>query len=257
MAIKAKIAIDNSEIKQGLKDVEQQAKKTGAAVGRDLNNKNGIEALDKLGDNADKAVQAIDGIAGAAGAASTGIGGLAGDIVSLVKNPMAALIAACGALVAIGTNMWDKLTLSAEEYRKKLDFINQRNQKALTDQVKNEVDSADIFERLRSLNSKDNGLEIIFLIDKLQKKYGDLGITIDATTNKVLGLDAAQQKIIKLEGQRTLAAASRAAKDWERTANADLAEALEALDKNFNRVRAINPKGKSKRDLVKEQRLKH
>lgn len=39
MAIKAKIAIDNSEIKQGLKDVEQQAKKTGAAVGRDLNNK--------------------------------------------------------------------------------------------------------------------------------------------------------------------------------------------------------------------------
>lgn len=40
MSIKAKISIDNSEIKQGLQDVEQQAKKTGAAVGRELNNKN-------------------------------------------------------------------------------------------------------------------------------------------------------------------------------------------------------------------------
>jgi hypothetical protein len=163
---------------------------------------------------------------------------------------MAALIAACGALVAIGTNMWDKLTLSAEEYRKKLDFINARNKEALSEQTKSEADSANIFERLRSLNVEDNGLEIIFLLDKLQKKYGDLGITVDGTTNKILGLDSAQQKIFKLEGKRTLAKAQKNVNGWERTAEADFEPVLEHIRKN-NHASAINPKGEDASALIK------
>lgn len=230
MGIKAKISVDNSEVKKGLQDVEQQARKTGQNVSKSLSSPGAIDALDKLGDGADKAVTALDSISGAAGGASTGLTGLAGDIVNLAKNPIAALIAALGALAAVGVSVWDKMTLSAEEYSKKLDFINRKNKEAFDQQVKAEGEADNLFSRLRELNESDNtGLETIFLLDQLIEKYGDLGITIDKTTNKMLGLDEAQQRVIKLERSKTLKLAKREAKDRERTAIHDLEPVLSAL----------------------------
>jgi hypothetical protein len=114
MAIKAKISLDNSEFQKGLQAAEQQSRKTGSAINRNLGTTKAGAALDKLGQGADEAVRALDSIAGATGKASTGLSGLAGDIIALVKSPIALLIAGFGALVTIGVKCWDKLTLSAD-----------------------------------------------------------------------------------------------------------------------------------------------
>ena len=188
MSIKAKISLDSSELKKGLNQAEQSVKKTGQEMS------NATKKLDNFGDNADRAVRAIDSVSGALGQASTGISGLAGDLIALVKNPMSAAIAAITALVAIGVKLWDKLTLSAEEYAKKASFEFEQAQKKFNDLINTQKEDSDYLDRLKEISQEENKsnalkTEAISIIQSLTDRYGDLGISIDVTTGKIHGLD--------------------------------------------------------------------
>ena len=186
--IKAKISLDSSELKKGLNQAEQSVKKTGQEIS------NTTKKLDNFGDNADRAVRAIDSVGGALGQASTGISGLAGDLIALVKNPMAAAIAAITALVAVGVKLWDKLTLSAEEYAKKASFEFEQAQKKFNDLTNAQKEDSGYLDRLKEISQEENisnalKTEAISIIQSLTDRYGDLGISIDLTTGKIHGLD--------------------------------------------------------------------
>ena len=196
MSIKAKISLDSSELKKGLKQAEQAVKKTGQEMA------NATKKLDNFGDNADRAVRAIDSVSGALGQASTGISGLAGDLIALVKNPMAAAIAAITALVAIGVKLWDKLTLSAEEYAKKASFEFEQAQKKFNDLTNAQKEDSGYLDRLKEISQEENisnslKAEAISIIQSLTDRYGDLGISIDVTTGKIHGLDEGMAKANK------------------------------------------------------------
>ena len=194
--IKAKISLDSSELKKGLNQAEQSVKKTGQEIS------NTTKKLDNFGDNADRAVRAIDSVGGALGQASTGISGLAGDLIALVKNPMAAAIAAITALVAVGVKLWDKLTLSAEEYAKKASFEFEQAQKKFNDLTNAQKEDSGYLDRLKEISQEENisnslKTEAISIIQSLTDRYGDLGISIDLTTGKIHGLDEGMAKANK------------------------------------------------------------
>ena len=196
MSIKAKISLDSSELKKGLNQAEQSVKKTGQEMA------NATKKLDNFGDNADRAVRAIDSVSGALGQASTGISGLAGDLIGLVKNPMAAAIAAITALVAVGIKLWDKLTLSAEEYAKKASFEFEQAQKKFNDLTNAQKEDSGYLDRLKEISQEENisnalKTEAISIIQSLTDRYGDLGISIDLTTGKIHGLDEGMAKANK------------------------------------------------------------
>ena len=196
MSIKAKISLDSSELKKGLNQAEQSVKKTGQEI------VNATKKLDNFGDNADRAVRAIDSVSGALGQASTGISGLAGDLIALVKNPMAAAIAAITALVAVGVKLWDKLTLSAEEYAKKASFEFEQAQKKFNDLINTQKEDSGYLDRLKEISQEENisnslKTEAISIIQSLTDRYGDLGISIDLTTGKIHGLDEGMAKANK------------------------------------------------------------
>ena len=196
MSIKAKISLDSSELKKGLNQAEQAVKKTGQEMA------NATKKLDNFGDNADRAVRAIDSVSGALGQASTGISGLAGDLIALVKNPMAAAIAAITALVAVGVKLWDKLTLSAEEYAKKASFEFEQAQKKFNDLTNAQKEDSVYLDRLKEISQEENisnalKTEAISIIQSLTDRYGDLGISIDVTTGKIHGLDEGMAKANK------------------------------------------------------------
>ena len=196
MSIKAKISLDSSELKKGLNQAEQSVKKTGQEIS------NATKKLDNFGDNADRAVRAIDSVSGALGQASTGISGLAGDLIALVKNPMAMAIAAITALVAVGVKLWDKLTLSAEEYAKKASFEFEQAQKKFNDLTNAQKEGSGYLDRLKEISQEENisnavKAEAISIIKSLSDRYGDLGISIDVTTGKIHGLDEGMAKANK------------------------------------------------------------
>ena len=196
MSIKAKISLDSSELKKGLNQAEQSVKKAGKEMS------NATKKLDNFGDNADRAVRAIDSVGGALGQASTGISGLAGDLIALVKNPMAAAIAAITALVAVGVKLWDKLTLSAEEYAKKASFEFEQAQKKFNDLTNAQKEDSVYLDRLKEISQEENisnalKTEAISIIQSLTDRYGDLGISIDLTTGKIHGLDEGMAKANK------------------------------------------------------------
>ena len=155
---------------------------------------NATKKLDNFGDSADSAVRAIDSVSGALGQASTGISGLAGDLIALVKNPMAMAIAAITALVAVGVKLWDKLTLSAEEYAKKASFEFEQAQKKFNDLINTQKEDSGYLDRLKEISQEENisnalKSEAISIIQSLSDRYGDLGFSIDVTTGKIHGLD--------------------------------------------------------------------
>jgi hypothetical protein len=193
LSIKAKISLDSSELKKGLNSAEQSVKKTGQEMS------NATKKLDNFGDNADRAVRAIDSVGGALGQASTGISGLAGDLIDLVKNPMSAAIAAITALVAVGVKLWDKLTMSAEEYAQKASFEFEQAQKKFSDLTNEQKEDTGYLDRLKQISQEENisnavKAEAISIIQSLTDRYGDLGISIDLTTGKIIGLEQGMTK---------------------------------------------------------------
>lgn len=141
--------------------------------------------------------------------------GALGNIISgITAGPIALFTTAIGAAVAIGVQLWDKLTMSAEEYAAKMERIARESEKAHQNMVKQMDEDAGYMDRLAELAKKENlsneaKAEAAALIQMLTSRYGDLGISIDAVTGQIVGMDAAQEKFLKKQREMKSASLQR------------------------------------------------
>lgn len=225
--IQTVFSIKQVNVDAALQKAQKKAQQTAKKIDKKLDG----GGLDKFGDSADKAVLALDSMAGAAGLASTGVSGLAGDIVNLVKNPMSALIAALGALVAVGVKVWDILTQSAQEYTQKVAIAAQRAKKEQQELSKAQGQDRGYLKRLEELSKAENlsnaqKIQAAKIIELLSKKYGDLGISIDFATGKIQGLDKAQMELLKRMQQLNIEKAQNVVSSQENVASGAVRNAV-------------------------------
>lgn len=196
--VKVNFSVDSSQVNKGINDVKNGIKsvKNGSS--------NAAQAMDKFGDAADGAVRAVDSVGGACGLASTGISGLAGDLIYLVKNPIAMAIAAVAALVAAITSLYDNMTQNGEQFGKQVQLQSRlfqmktaKMQKALSQEQKY-FDRLKDLQKLQTLTNSERN-EAAAILDILSRKYGDLGISIDKVANKLSGANAAQAQFLQTQ----------------------------------------------------------
>ncbi|MBO7088942.1 MAG: hypothetical protein J6W70_03475, partial [Lentisphaeria bacterium] len=123
-------------------------------------------------------------------------------ISSIASGPVVALTAAFGALVSLGVSIWDRMTLSAEEYAAKMDIVAARVNKNRAKLEQQQSEDSGYMSRLQELAEKErlsnaSKTEAAALIQMLTGRYGDLGISIDQVTGKIINADAAQEKLLK------------------------------------------------------------
>lgn len=195
MAIKAKFSVDNREMKKGLQEVDQQAKKTGANIKSSMENAGkGFESVNKLGGK---------------------LGGVAKNLVEAFTGALSPIGLATAAIAALGTlavKVWDIMTVSAEEYAMKASNAVDKANKNLEETFKQQEADSSYLERLKELSQAENmsnamKMEAAELISLLTKRYGDLGISIDMATGKIIGLDEAQRAFLKRQQQMKVDAA--------------------------------------------------
>ena len=195
MAIKAKFSVDNREMKKGLQEVDQQAKKTGANIKSSMENAGkGFESVNKLGGK---------------------LGGVAKNLVEAFTGALSPIGLATAAIAALGTlavKVWDMMTVSAEEYAMKASNAVEKANKNLEETFKQQEADSSYLERLKELSQAENmsnamKMEAAELISLLTKRYGDLGVSIDMATGKITGLDEAQRTFLKRQQQMKVDAA--------------------------------------------------
>ena len=191
-----------------IKDYEAklaQARKEGERFARSASKNAGTASAGM--NNFGKSVSKAGGLLGTLGsAAGSSLGSLGSVISSIASGPVVALTAAFGALVSLGVSIWDRMTLSAEEYAKKLDLISQQADKKRASMEKQSAEDSGYMSRLQELADKERlsneaKTEAASLIQMLNSRYGDLGISIDQVTGKISGMDEAQKRFIERQKQ--------------------------------------------------------
>ena len=156
-----------------------------------------------LGENIGKGATAIGAVGAVAGAAVPPVGALAAVVNALI-SPVAIITAALAALVAIGTAVWDKMTVSAEEYAATAENMAKDAERQQQKMQELEQKTANYVQRLRELNSLESDgnatmQETSAILDVLQQDFGDLGAIVDESTGKIKNL---QEVLDKLEGRK-------------------------------------------------------
>lgn len=195
MAIKAKFSVDNREMKKGLQEVDQQAKKTGANIKENMERAGqGFESINKLGGTMGGTLKNVQ------------------EAIMGMLSPVGLVMAGITALGTLAVKVWDMMTVSAEEYAMKASNAVDKANKNMEQTVKQEETDSGYLERLKELSQAENmsnamKMEAAELISLLTKRYGDLGISIDMATGKITGLDEAQRTFLKSQQQLKVDAA--------------------------------------------------
>ena len=195
MAIKAKFSVDNREMKKGLQEVEQQAKKTGANIKENMERAGqGFESINKLGGTMGGTLKNVQ------------------EAIMGLLSPVGLVMAGITALGTLAVKVWDMMTVSAEEYAMKASNAVEKANKNLEETFKQEETDSGYLERLKELAGAEElsnamKMEAAELISILTKRYGDLGLSIDMATGKITGLDEAQRTFLKNQQQLKVDAA--------------------------------------------------
>ena len=177
MSAEGKVSLNASQYKKTLDDIKGKTSKT----------------FDDVGKNIGKAGQAV----GAFSSEVSGKFGALSKIIGALTNPITLVIAGFGALLSAGKELYDVLTVSSEEYLQKVEKT-AKEQKKQYDEMKTAQEAEQGYmERLKELGEKENKTneekeEMIFLVNTLTAKYGDLGIEIDGVTGKLQNLAQAE-----------------------------------------------------------------
>ena len=212
-----KVTLDAKEYEATLEKLKQKT----AAAAQNMSNsaaKSGASANKAISDGAKKVgsdVSAAGGALSAFGAAAGSHLGAAGQAVSaLAAGPIAALVGALGALLAVGIAVWDKLTLSSEEYAAKMTKVAERSDKARQTILGRHNDDAGYMARLQELATKESlsnasKAEAANLIKTLTSRYGELGVSIDSVTGSIKGADEAQRQMLARQKQQRISSIRR------------------------------------------------
>lgn len=215
-----KITLDIKDYEKALDKVKRDT----IEAARDLNKSAAPagKAIDDVGRKLGKTGAMVSALSAEAGSAF----GTLGRVISAVASgPVMALTAAIGALVALGVQVWDKMTLSAEEYAAKLDRAAAAADKHREAVEKQTAEDQTYMDRLGELASKEAlsneaKSEAATLIRNLSARYGDLGLSIDKVTGKITGMDKAQAEFLKkVRRQRMQAVSEQIASTERRAAN--------------------------------------
>lgn len=192
--IKVKIGADTSEYNLKLQKVVSKAKSTGKEIKQNIekSGKN-LSFGQKLKAELQKVKKGIEAT-GQSGEKLSKIG----DFFSAGKLAIvAALFVTIGKSIA---DIWDKATLSSEEYVKKQEMILkdiQQHGKETKEQHKIDNQYLQYLKKLAQLqylNSQQKKIAID-IIERLTSRYKDLGISVDNATGAIEGLYDAQAKM--------------------------------------------------------------
>ncbi len=133
--------------------------------------------------------------------------GKAGEVAGAFKgilSPVGLIAIGVGALGKLAVEVWDKMTVSAEEHAKKLELVADASGKARETEESAQNVAKQYISRLGELartesSSNVNKRETAGIVAILTSKYGDLGAQIDATTGKIKNLDEVERKITEID----------------------------------------------------------
>lgn len=193
-----------SELADASSDAIDQAEELANAAGESSNVTGGLFAglknlTNGLGEQIGKGATAVGALGAVAGASVPPVGALAA-VVNALLSPIALITAALSALVMIGMEVWDNLTVSAEEYAEETKQASEAAQRQL-DKTKELSDAAGKYiSRLKELVSTEvtdnrHKAETATLIAALESKYGSLGAVVDRTTGKIKNLAAVEARL--------------------------------------------------------------
>lgn len=129
--------------------------------------------------------------------------GKAGEVAGAFKgilSPVGLIAIGIGTLGKLAVEVWDKMTVSAEEHAKKLELVADASGKARETEESAQNVAKQYISRLGELartesSSNVNKRETAGIVAILTSKYGDLGAQIDATAGKIKNLDEVERKI--------------------------------------------------------------
>ena len=163
-------------------------------------------AANSLGGEISKA----GGIVSAFGGKAGGLFGGLGQMIEALSSPVAMLTTAFGALSTLTMEVWDYMTVSADEYAEKTRIASEEARKH-ADKVKEQDQAAQRYaDRLKEIAGIENAgnsvkAETAQILISLQELYGDLGAEIDANTGKVKNLLEVEQRLNTERGKRKAA----------------------------------------------------
>ena len=227
-----KVTLDSRDYEATLAKIKKQTNSAANSMSK---------SIGKVGGDVSKA----GGVLSAFGTAAGQSFGALGQVISAVASgPIAVLIAAIGALVAIGVSAWDKMTLSAEEYAAKLDRVAAQSDKARAKLEKQQGEDSGYMTRLQELASKErlsneSKAEAANLIKVLTARYGDLGISIDGVTGSIKGADEAQKKLLARMAQQRMDTVRRQIDSTRKKARHEGGQAVEDYVPNILGMKSV------------------
>ncbi len=234
MAIRSKLQLDtkgyDASLNKSLTETERKAAATSKKVRDSFNKmKTGMEA------------------AGASGGMLGKLGNLAAGL-----TPVTLAMTAITAALKIAVEYWKHITMSAEEYARRLEKAAQESAKMRQNTEKQHDTDKQYIDRLDELSkteikSNESKKEARFLIEALTKRYGDLGLEIDAVTGKITGLDKAQAKMLADMQKQRIQAMNQERLDVQKHANAQAKIAVRNSDFDNQSGRA-----KRKGDMIEQ-----
>lgn len=239
MSVIAKITPDIKDYEKALAKVQRDTIAAGRNMGKGFGSAG--NAVNDLGQKVGKTGALVSGLGSELG----GSFGALGRVISAVASgPVMALTAAIGGLVALGVEIWDKMTLSAEEYAAKLDRAAQAADKHREAVEKQTAEDQTYMDRLAELASKEQlsneaKAEAATLIRNLSARYGDLGLSIDKVTGKISGMDKAQAEFLKKVRKQRMQAVSEQIGSTERRAANEAQRATTGMfigEESLNRI---------------------
>ena len=207
-----------------------------------------------------KSGAAAIGAIGAAASASVPAVGMLGTVLNAVLSPISLISGALTALVALGTHVWDKLTVSVAEYAAKSQLASEAAQRELEKFKELDTAAGSYLSRLRELSSADQQgnaakTETAQLLEVLQNRYGDLGAKIDETTGKILNMSEVEDRVNSKRNKQ-------AAQKYRASADASMNEARAAYMKAagqgyFGERRAGRKFDEAAKSMTPDQLLKY
>lgn len=198
MAIETTFSIKQISVEQALAEAEKKVDRSAQRMDASLD-KVGKDSGKNLQDTLGKASKGMDAVGKAGGKVGGVLKNLTGGIAGMM-SPIGMVTAGITGIIALVVKWYEtaqakiQALIHSSEY-----FVQQAKDKTAKLGKEQETDQG-YMQRLVQINqyeTVDNATkeESIRIINLLTGKYGDLGLSIDKTTGKIIGLTAATQKL--------------------------------------------------------------
>ena len=220
-----KITLDAAEYKKELNDVVARSKAAQTELSK--SSMQGTQAAGKAADQFGQKISKAGGIMSAFGSQAGGKFSGLGQVIGSLGSPITLITTAVGALTAVTMDFLRKGISGAQEAagaaQKNAEAIRESAAAAEQQRQKNETnwkslkslkDSLDILSVTEKASNAQK-TEAVRLIGLLSKSYGNLGISIDGATGRMLGFDKAYAAALEKDKQNRLNAMKGEYKELE------------------------------------------